>query len=48
MIESFPELKQRLKKHTHKYDDHWKQYKMRAISNIDYFYNLQKLDLEIL
>jgi len=40
MIETYPELKQRLKKHGYRYDDHWKQYKMRAISNIEYFFNL--------
>ena len=48
MIDNFPELKNRLKKHSYQYDDHWKQYKMRAISDIEYFSNLNQLDIEVL
>ena len=48
MIDNYPELKNRLKKHSYQYDDHWKQYKIRAISDIEYFSNLHQLDLEVL
>ena len=48
MIDNFPELKNRIKKHSYQYDDHWKQYKMRAISDIEYFSNLNQLDIEVL
>lgn len=48
MLENFPELKLRLKKYSHQYNDPWKEYKMRAIFNIDYFSNLERQDLDLL
>lgn len=46
MLKYFPEIKSRLKKEVHSYNDHWKEYKLSAIHSINHFSTLPLSVLE--
>lgn len=46
MIRNFPEVKNRLKQFAKRYNDDWKQYKIRALRGVDFFNNVPETILE--
>lgn len=40
MIDNFPEMQNRLKSVTRRYDDHWKKYQIHVLSGVDYLHSI--------